>query len=128
MSTDQIIQSLEAAGYSEALVSFIFAYMGVIVVAAIIIYVLQVVAMWKLFTKAGEKGWKSIIPIYNTVILFKISGVSPWFIVVIALLYCLPYVGIIAGSIVLIYQIYMLAKSFGKGVRIYNITYTSFCI
>ena len=54
----------------------------VYLVVAIIIAILQIVAMWKIFTKAGEKGWKSIIPIYNIVILFKISGLSPWLILV----------------------------------------------
>ena len=28
--------------------------------------------MWKIFTKAGEKGWKALIPIYDMYILFKI--------------------------------------------------------
>ena len=45
------------------------AAMGVIMVYLVIIlaiYVVQIIAMWKLFNKAGEKGWKSIIPIYNS--------------------------------------------------------------
>ena len=37
------------------------------------IYVLTVIAWWKLFTKAGEAGWKSIIPIYNMIVLFKLT-------------------------------------------------------
>ena len=28
-------------------------------------WLLHVVAAWRIFTKAGEAGWKSIIPIYN---------------------------------------------------------------
>lgn len=32
-----------------------------------IVAILLIVAQWKIFTKAGEKGWKSIIPIYNMV-------------------------------------------------------------
>ena len=28
-------------------------------------YIILVIANWKIFTKAGEAGWKSIIPIYN---------------------------------------------------------------
>lgn len=34
---------------------------------------LSMVAGWKVFTKAGEEGWKSLIPVYNTFTLYKIS-------------------------------------------------------
>lgn len=36
-------------------------------------YVLLAIASWKIFNKAGEAGWKSLIPIYNIYIQFKIS-------------------------------------------------------
>ena len=39
-------------------------------VIALIYYILLVVAGWKIFEKAGEKGWKSLIPIYNTYIFY----------------------------------------------------------
>jgi hypothetical protein len=35
--------------------------------------------MWKIFEKAGEAGWKSIIPIYNVYIMYKIVGMKNWF-------------------------------------------------
>lgn len=53
--------------------------LGTIIVAGIAVAILMIVAMWKLFTKAGEKGWKSLIPIYDIYILFKISGAKSWF-------------------------------------------------
>ena len=53
--------------------------LGVIGVASIAIFILLIVAMWKLFEKAGEKGWKSLIPIYDVYILYKISGAKDWF-------------------------------------------------
>jgi hypothetical protein len=37
------------------------------------ITILMIVSNWKIFEKAGEDGWKSLIPIYNTFIYFKIS-------------------------------------------------------
>lgn len=37
-------------------------------------YVLAVVALWPVFTKAGRPGWGAIIPIYNTYLLTKIAG------------------------------------------------------
>lgn len=91
------------------------AFLGIFIVVSIVIGVLQIVAMWKLYTKAGEKGWKSIVPIYNIVILFKISGLSPWLIFVY-LAAIIPFVGWIATLALTIYQAYSLAKSFGKDI------------
>ena len=56
------------------------AFFGVIMIVAIAIAVVQIIAMWKVFTKAGEQGWKAIIPFYNIAILYKISGMSPWLV------------------------------------------------
>ena len=39
--------------------------------------ILTIASMWKLFLKLGEAGWKSIIPIYNLVILFKHADMNP---------------------------------------------------
>ena len=68
---------------------------------------IMIAALWIIFTKAGEKGWKSIIPIYSTYILFKIVYGSGWRF----LLLLIPIVNII---IAIMYDFDM-AKSFGKG-------------
>ena len=52
---------------------------GTLIVAGIAVAIISIIAMWKIFTKAGEKGWKSLIPIYNVYILFKISGFKAGF-------------------------------------------------
>ena len=78
------------------------------------IAVVQIIAMWKIYTKAGQEGWKAIIPIYNFVILFKIAGLSPWLI----LCYLAAVIPVIGGLVTLgmtIYLAYNLAKAFGKG-------------
>lgn len=77
-----------------------------IVVLALL--VLMIVAEWKIFTKAGEKGWKCLIPFYNLYILVKIADGNGWKF----LLFLIPIVGFIFGIMV----DYRLAKSFGKGV------------
>lgn len=46
------------------------------VIFVVALYVLFIIAWWKIFTKAGVAGWKSLIPIYNTYTLFRISGMS----------------------------------------------------
>ncbi|MBQ3294077.1 hypothetical protein IJG96_03045 [Candidatus Saccharibacteria bacterium] len=49
--------------------------MGIFMIA---IYILFIVAWWKLFVKAGEKGWKSLIPIYNIYVYCRIIGINFW--------------------------------------------------
>jgi hypothetical protein len=75
---------------------------------ALLIALLIIVAMWKVFTKAGQPGWASIIPIYNLYIWCKIVGRPWWWI----LLMLIPFVNFIICIILCI----DLAKSFGKGV------------
>ena len=53
--------------------------LGVFVIAMLVFYVLTVIAGWKIFEKAGEKGWKALIPIYNLYIMYKIVGMTGWF-------------------------------------------------
>lgn len=109
--------SSSASSIDSSAIAVILASLGVmlffILAIGIVLLILQVIANWKIFTKAGEKGWKSIIPIYNSVILFKISGISPLFVLVY-LLGFIPFVGTLAILGVTIYQANSLAKSFGK--------------
>lgn len=54
---------------------------GVFIVAALIsiaVLVLGIIAGWKIFKKAGQPGWKILIPFYNAYILFKIVGMNFW--------------------------------------------------
>ena len=91
------------------------AFLGVIIVVSLVIAIIQLAGMWKVFTKAGEKGWKCIIPIYNLVILFRISGLSPW-IIFGYLAGIIPFIGWIVCLGITIYQCNSLAKAFGKDV------------
>ncbi len=50
---------------------------AVFLLAIFAIAVLVIVGWWKIFEKAGEAGWKAIIPIYNVIVLLRISG-KPW--------------------------------------------------
>jgi len=65
------------------------------IIFGLIIALLLIVAMWKVFTKAGQPGWASIIPIYNLYIWCKIVGRPGWWI----LLMLIPFVNIIVGII-----------------------------
>lgn len=68
---------------------------------------LMAAALWGIFSKAGEAGWKSIIPIYGAVVFLRIVGRPWWWL----FLLCIPLVGLIV-SIVLNFD---LARAFGKG-------------
>ena len=47
-------------------------------------YVLTLVARWRVFTKAGLAGWKSLIPLYSEYCTFKISWKTTFFWIVLA--------------------------------------------
>ncbi len=68
--------------------------------------VLGIVAMWKIFEKAGEPGWAAIIPFYNLYVLFKITWGNGWKF----LFLLIP----IANFVFLIITMVKLAKAFGK--------------
>lgn len=48
-------------------------------ILGIVFFVLMIIADWRIFKKAGEPGWKSLIPFYNIYIMFKIVGMKGWF-------------------------------------------------
>lgn len=47
--------------------------------------VFGLIAGWKILTKAGQPGWKILIPFYNFYILFKIVKMQNWFWTMLAL-------------------------------------------
>jgi hypothetical protein len=73
------------------------------VVLYIGLYALTSYLLGRIFAKAGEKPWKAWVPIYNTVVLFRIGGYSPWWILV-------PF----ANAIVYLAAHYKIGKSLGK--------------
>lgn len=75
-------------------------------VFTLIICILFIVAWWKIFEKAGEAGWKSIIPFYNSYILFKIA----WGNGLLFLLMFIPFVNFIIAIILEV----KLAKAYGQ--------------
>lgn len=119
-SLDFITDSYTTYGTSSSLATGVGAalgaFLGIFLILLVVIAVIQIVAMWKVFTKAGEKGWKSIVPIYNIAVLYKISGMSPWLILVYIGL-AIPVVSffaIIALTVISLYQSINLAKGFNK--------------
>lgn len=52
---------------------------GIYMMFAFCWWILQVIANWRIFTKAGEAGWKSIIPVYGDYISYKIAWQTGYF-------------------------------------------------
>ena len=74
----------------------------------LIVAVFMLIAMWKVYTKAGKPGWGCIIPIYNVYLMMKIAGKPGWWFI----LCFIPIVNIVIGIIATI----GIANNFGKGV------------
>ena len=79
----------------------------VYIIIALVVWVLLVIANWKIFTKAGEAGWKSLIPFYSTYIYVKLVDGNGWKF----LLLLIPIVNIVYFIMLDIKT----AKAFGKG-------------
>ena len=44
-----------------------------LILISVITVLIRVICRWRIFNKAGEKGWKALIPVYNTYTEFAIS-------------------------------------------------------
>ena len=106
----------------------ILALLGTYSVVMLIWYVIIVIANWKIFTKAGEAGWKSIIPVYNIYILYKICWKTNMFWIMLACSILgtvfsalggfwsvLGSIVMIASAVISIMQNIKLSKAFGHG-------------
>ena len=100
------------------------AVMVLLVLLAIIVLavaVLVIVSQCKIFTKAGEKWWKALIPFYSTWVNTKIVGLAWWWFLIFAGLTYLggdwkDVSGVVSMGLLLVsfnYN-YNLAKKFGK--------------
>ena len=95
---------------SAATLAYLISTYSMIFVA---FYVLIIVAQWKIFVKAGQEGWKALIPIYNVVVLYKIIGLSPW-LLLLYLLSAIPVIGWIITLALSIVSMVKLGKAFNQ--------------
>ena len=118
----------EEAAIAGGVVGAILGASAVIIVAWII---LQIIADWKIFTKAGEPGWKSIIPVYNYYIEYNLCWKGAYGLIFAVAYYIFNLITsgdnvpnwqfilmIIIGIIMMVLHFMeskKLAKAFGKG-------------
>ena len=93
--------------------------LGILVIASLVLYI---VCLYKLFKKAGKKGWEAIIPYYNTWVLIEIAGLNWWYFLIAISGSVVSLIGLdnmswittIAGWAVNFFVFYNLAKKFHK--------------
>ncbi len=92
------------------------AFAGLFIVYAIaaVFGIIQIVGMWKTFTKAGRPGWAAIVPFYNYWVLAEIAGRPGSFGLIAALVAAIPFVGWIASVVMTIMISLDVAAKFGK--------------
>jgi ABC-type sulfate transport system permease subunit len=73
----------------------------------IAVIVVMIVALWKVFTKAGKPGWAAIVPFYNYYVLLEVAGKPGWWLVLLLI----PIVNIVFAILALV----ALAQRFGQG-------------
>jgi hypothetical protein len=91
------------------LAGLITAYLAIVIPIVLI----AIVAIWRIFTKAGQPGWAVLIPFYNIYVYSQVVKRPGWWM----LLYfasIIPVVGSLAVLFVSIIDNLRLAKLFGK--------------
>ena len=104
---------------------------GVLIMLLLVWFVFQAIADWKIFSKAGQPGWKSLIPIYNIYVEYDICWNGLNGLVYFVALFCanlltsgeavqnwrviVALVLVIVALILHVMQSLRLARAFGKG-------------
>ena len=98
------------------------------IIIAIALLALYIIGTWKIFEKAGESGWKSLIPFYNSYILFNLFWETKYFWIsfllemVTLFLGFVPLLSVITSScmtaslVSTIFLNYKISKAFGHDI------------
>ena len=66
----------------ETILAASFGLLIFVLLIAIAFAIVYVIALAKLFKKAGVEGWKAIIPFYNIYLLVNIAGLNWWYFLI----------------------------------------------
>lgn len=84
----------------------IIAGLGIFLIIIFAIGIFFIICHWKIFTKAGQEGWKSLIPFYNLYVQLEIARQPTIWL----LFFFIPIINIYF----LIRHIHGISKAFGK--------------
>lgn len=102
---------------------------GIAIVAMLIglaVAIVVIIAQWKIFEKAGEAGWKCLIPYYNNYVMFNFTWNTTMFWIflglslgggILSLIFApLGTIASIATFVIAVMQTHKLSLAFGHGV------------
>lgn len=76
---EMLLSDPEVMAMAEELLPILGGFALGAMALSLILGILMIVAMWKIFKKAGTGGWKALIPIYNEYTIYKISWKARYF-------------------------------------------------
>jgi hypothetical protein len=108
------------AGITEQEIAvFLMIAVRLLIVFFIVYFVISIVpvaiGMWKVFTKAGQPGWAVLIPVYNLILLLRITGL-PWYWVFTPLIVIIPILGWIVYLAWVVWVHHRISTRFGQGI------------
>lgn len=109
-----IMQSMTATEKVDLVVSILLSanIIRTVLIVLLVIFFYRTLLRCVIYKKAGKHAWAPFIPIYRNVVMLKICGMSPWWL----LLLLVPIVGWIGLWLVSVASKFMLAEKFGRGV------------
>ena len=81
-----------------------------IFIVIVIFEIYKILVRCVIYKKAGKHAWASIIPIYRNVVMLKICGMNPWWL----LLLFVPIIGWLILWLLSVASKFMLAEAFNK--------------
>lgn len=111
---NDIMQSMTATEKVDLVVSILLSanIIRTVLIVLLVIFVYRTLLRCVIYKKAGKHAWAPFIPIYRNVVMLRICGMSPWWL----LLLLVPIVGWIGLWLVSVASKFMLAEKFGRGV------------
>lgn len=104
--------------------------LSIILVFIGISYIITVICQWRIFAKAGDKGWKALIPVYNIYTEYKLFWNAKMFWIAVLLAVVSHFVGggtegfigiigsllSLASAALVLYRVHKMSVSFGHGI------------
>ncbi|MBQ6992028.1 MAG: hypothetical protein IJN50_03860 [Clostridia bacterium] len=103
MANEAMLETIGSITYIIVMMLYYAIYFGVTI--------FQYICLWKIFVKAGQEGWKCLIPVYNGIVLFKFIGLSPYLLFI----YLLPFL--------LVFGIFIISFLLAMGAEVFYIIF-----
>jgi len=109
---EKVTNNMSATEKVDLMVSILWSanILRIIFIVVVILGVYKILIRCVIYKKAGKHAWASIIPIYRDIVMLKICGINPWWL----LLLLIPVIGWIILWLVHVASKFMLAEAFNK--------------